>query len=83
MALPTLNLPPRSAARLEEILRPPQPWFVLLTLLLAILVNLLPWSGVWQALKPDFLALVLLYWCIMAAYSLGGVNEFTAPLLAE
>jgi rod shape-determining protein MreD len=64
MPLPTLNLPPLSAARPEEILRPPRTWFVYLTLLVAFLFNLLPWSGVWLALKPDFLALVLLYWCI-------------------
>ncbi|MCE9525948.1 MAG: glycosyltransferase family 39 protein [Planctomycetales bacterium] len=32
-------------------------------------------NGELRAHKP-----VLLYWCIMAAYSLGGVNEFTARL---
>ena len=58
MPLPTINLSPLTAARPEEILRPPQSWFVLLTLLVAMLINLLPWSGVWQALRPEFLALV-------------------------
>ena len=61
MAIPTINLAP---ARPEEILLPPNPWFVAITLLFALLFNLLPWSGVWLALQPDFLALVLLYWCI-------------------
>jgi rod shape-determining protein MreD len=51
-------------ARPEEILLPAQPWFVLLTLLLGLLANVVPVSGVALALKPDFLALVLLYWCI-------------------
>src|SRR5215831_1846709 len=51
-------------ARPEEILLPVQPWFVLLTLFLALLANIVPVSGFAQTLKPDFLALVLLYWCI-------------------
>jgi len=61
MALPK---PSFSAARPEEILRPSRPWFVVLTLVLALFANLLPLSGTALALRPDFLALVLLYWCI-------------------
>jgi rod shape-determining protein MreD len=55
---------PLSPARPEEILRPVKPWFIVLTLVLALLANLLPASGLVLALRPDFLALVLLYWCI-------------------
>ena len=62
MALP--NIMPLSPASPEEILRPVRPWFVVLTLVLALFLNLLPISGVALALRPDFLALVLLYWCI-------------------
>ncbi len=62
MALP--KVPPLSPARPEEILRPARPWFIVLTLLLALFGNLLPLSGAPLALRPDFLALVLLYWCI-------------------
>jgi rod shape-determining protein MreD len=51
-------------ARPEEILLPVQPWFVLLTLLAGLLCNIVPASGLAQTLRPDFLALVLLYWCI-------------------
>jgi rod shape-determining protein MreD len=51
-------------ARPEEILLPVRPWFVLLTLFLGLLCNLVPASGLAQTLRPDFLALVLLYWCI-------------------
>ena len=51
-------------ARPEEILRPVNPWFILLTFLLGLLANLTPASGVMLMLKPDFLALVILYWCI-------------------
>ena len=48
----------------NEILRPVNPWFILLTFLLALALNLTPASGVAMTLKPDFLALVILYWCI-------------------
>ena len=55
----------------EEILRPPQPWFVLLTLLIALVANMAPAHGVFMALRPDFLAVVLLYWCIQAPRYVG------------
>lgn len=58
------QLPSFAPARPEEILLPVKPWFVLLTLLLGLVGNVLPVSGVALAVKPDFLALVLLFWCI-------------------
>ena len=48
----------------EEILRPVNPWVIVFTFLLGFLANIAPASGVVLALKPDFLALVILYWCI-------------------
>lgn len=83
MPLPTINLPPLSAARPEEILRPPKAWFVLLTLLGALLLNLAQWSGVWLALKPDFLALVLLYWCIQQPRLVGVGTAWISGLLMD
>src|SRR5438093_9588315 len=58
------QLPLLSAAGPEEILRPVNSWFVVLTLLVALVANILPLSGMTLVLRPDFLALVLLYWCI-------------------
>jgi rod shape-determining protein MreD len=51
-------------ARPEDILLAPKPWFVAITLALAFTLNLLPLSGFALALRPDFFALVLLYWAI-------------------
>jgi len=62
MALP--NISHLSTAAPEEILRPVRPWFIVTTLAGALAANLLPLSGVALALRPDFIALVLLYWCI-------------------
>jgi len=48
----------------DEILRPAKPWFIVLSLLLGLIANLVPVRGIVLELRPDFLALVLLYWCI-------------------
>jgi rod shape-determining protein MreD len=69
MALP--NIPSRAPARPEEILLPARPWFIVVTLVLALIANLLPLSGIALALRPDFLALVLLYWCIQEPQFVG------------
>lgn len=83
MARPGLNLPPLTAARPEEILLPPRTWFVYVTFLGALLLNLFPWSGVWLALKPDFLALVLLYWCIQHPRLVGVGTAWFCGLLMD
>ncbi len=62
MAMP--NIGQLATAAPEEILQPVRPWFIVATLALALAANLLPLSGVALALRPDFVALVLLYWCI-------------------
>lgn len=48
----------------QEILLPVKPAFIVITLIVALIINLLPLSGWWLACRPDFVALVLLYWCI-------------------
>jgi rod shape-determining protein MreD len=55
----------------EAILLPVRPAFMVATLLAALIINLLPWSGWLLAMKPDFVALVLLYWCIHQPRKLG------------
>jgi rod shape-determining protein MreD len=67
----------------EEILRPPQAWFVVVTLLLALVANLAPLSGVALALRPDFLALVLLYWCIQAPRLCGVATAWMVGLMMD
>jgi len=67
----------------DEILLPARPWFILLTLFLGLLGNLLPLSGVAQALKPDFLALVILYWCIQEPRYVGVGMAWILGLLMD
>ncbi|HEX4883061.1 MAG TPA: rod shape-determining protein MreD [Casimicrobiaceae bacterium] len=66
-----MRLPPLTPADPNEVLRPPNGWFVMATLLLALALNLLPLSGTSLMLRPDFLALVILYWCIQAPRHVG------------
>lgn len=53
-----------SAARPEEILKQANPWFILLTAGLALMANVAPLAGTALVLRPEFLMLVILYWCI-------------------
>ena len=48
----------------QELLLQVRPGFLWLTLLAALVANLLPWDGVWVWLKPDFVAVVLLFWIV-------------------
>ena len=47
-----------------EIQRPVSNTFIVLSVFVALLLNGLPWSGVWLLLRPDFVAVALLYWCM-------------------
>lgn len=50
--------------RTQEILLPAGGKFIAFTLLVALTLNLLPWHGLLLLIRPDFVALTLLYWCI-------------------
>lgn len=55
----------------QEFLLPASTTFIVLSLLIALLLNWLPWQGIWLALRPDFVALVLLYWCTHRPHRVG------------
>jgi rod shape-determining protein MreD len=66
-----IRIPTLTAADPNEVLRPVKAWFVAVTLIIALLLNLLPHGEGGLSLRPDFLALVLLYWCIQAPRYVG------------
>ena len=70
------------AAR-DEILLPVRPAFIVFTLVAAALVNMLPWSGWAWWLRPDFVALVVLYWCIHQPRLVGFAAAFALGLLMD
>ena len=67
----------------HEILLPVKPAFIVLTLIAALMINLLPWSGLFLALKPDFVALAVLYWCIQQPRKVGFAAAWLMGLMMD
>jgi rod shape-determining protein MreD len=67
----------------QEFLLPANPGFIALSLFAAILLNWLPWQGWGLILKPDFVALVLLYWCTHKPYRVGIGIAWTVGILTD
>ena len=67
----------------HEILLPVRPAFIALTLGTALALNLLPWSGVPLTVKPDFVALVVLYWCIVQPRKIGFAAAWALGLMMD
>jgi rod shape-determining protein MreD len=68
---------------LHEILLPVKAGFIVFTFVAALLANLLPWSGWWLAIKPDFVALVVLYWCIQQPRKVGFTSAWLLGLVMD
>lgn len=67
----------------QEILLPVRAGFIALTLIAALMLNLLPWSGAWLWVKPDFVALVVLYWCIEQPRKVGFFSAWMMGLFMD
>ena len=67
----------------QEILLPVRAGFIALTLIAALMLNLLPWSGAWLWIKPDFVALVVLYWCIEQPRKVGFISAWMMGLFMD
>jgi rod shape-determining protein MreD len=67
----------------EEILLPVKPLYMAATLFVALLANLLPLTGWALALRPDFVALVLLYWGIFQPRKIGFLPAFMLGLAMD
>lgn len=55
----------------HEFLLPANPGFIALSFFAAIMLNWMPWYGWGLILRPDFVALILLYWCTHKPYRVG------------
>ena len=67
----------------HEILLPVKTGFIPFTLIVGLLLNLLPWSGALLWVRPDFVALVLLYWCIEQPRRIGFVTAWLLGLFMD
>lgn len=67
----------------RQILYPPRLWFILLSLLLALLANLLPGLSRQLLWAPDWLLLTLLYWGLYQPRKVGFTLTFIGGLLMD
>ena len=67
----------------EEILLPAKGSVIILSFMVALLLNLLPLQGIVLTLRPDFVALVLLYWSINQPQRVGMSAAFSLGLLMD
>ena len=66
-----------------EIQRPVSNTFIVLSVLAALFLNGLPWGGIWLMLRPDFVAVVLLYWCMHKPWRVGIGLSWGVGILAD
>ena len=55
----------------QQILLPASSAFIIFTILAGLTLNLLPWQGLSLLLRPDFVVLFLLFWCINQPRKIG------------
>ncbi|MDO8438515.1 MAG: rod shape-determining protein MreD [Nitrosomonadaceae bacterium] len=67
----------------QEVLSHVRSRFIVLSLTAALLLNLLPLQGLALLLRPDFVALVVLYWSINQPQRVGMSVAFTMGLLMD
>lgn len=65
----------------DPLLLPVRPWFIFMSLFIALMLNLVPLGRlVW---RPDLLALTLAFWCVQQPQRLGFVMPFLLGLLMD
>lgn len=69
--------------RPQQILLPVKPALIAITLAFALLVNLLPISGFARWVRPDFVALVILYWTVHQPHRFGMGMAFALGLAMD
>lgn len=65
----------------RRILRPVRNWFILLTLFFALLLNLIPFGRLPGV--PDWVALVLAFWCVHQPLKVGMAAGFVLGLAMD
>lgn len=67
----------------QEVLIPATGRFIFFSLVIALLLNLLPLQGIFLILRPDFVALTILYWSINQPQHFGMSIAFIMGLLID
>lgn len=66
-----------------EIQRPVGNLFIFISLMAALFLNGLPWEGYALMLRPDFVAMLLLYWCMHKPMRIGIGLAWLVGILAD
>lgn len=67
----------------EVLASPASARFIALSFFAAFLLNLLPWQGAILWLRPDLVALLLLYWCTYQPRQVGMAAAWSMGLLMD
>lgn len=67
----------------SEIQRPVSNLFIVVSVMGALFLNGLPWEGIWLSLRPDFVAVVMLYWCTHKPLRVGIGMSWAIGILAD
>lgn len=67
----------------QEFQMPVSRYFIMASLLVALMLDWLPWQGIGLVLRPDFVALVLLYWCTHKPHHVGIGIAWMVGILAD
>jgi rod shape-determining protein MreD len=67
----------------QNTLSPANGWYIFATLIGALLLTMLPFQGIFLNLRPDFVALTMLYWSIHQPHRVGMSIAFGMGLLVD
>ncbi|MDR2710687.1 MAG: rod shape-determining protein MreD [Burkholderiales bacterium] len=82
-AVPRFSGPSLEPINPKLLLPPPRLWFITVTLLAALLIDLFPLSDALMPWRPEFVALTLLYWCTWAPRFVGISIGFLLGLVMD
>lgn len=78
-----MGIPAFGKAYAEEMLLPVKPGYVVASFFIAFMLNMLPLTGWVLMLRPDFVAIVLLYWGIEHPRKMGFTPAFLLGLAMD
>ncbi len=66
-----------------KITTPNSGWVIVLTFIIAILLMIMPLPEWMQPIRPHWVALVLIYWCLALPYKVGVIGAWFCGLLLD
>ena len=67
----------------QDVLVTAKGWYVFLSFIIALTLNLLPLQGNALVIRPDFVALTLLFWCVNQPQRVGMSIAFCVGLMMD